>query len=471
MRSKPKIRVQANPELKRLESRLSKAHEKIKKQERAIVALREREEEIRSLIAELPVGIYRRTPGENGRFVAANEAVAKLLGYDSVQDFLKLKLSDVYMDIQDLRKFSQRLVSDGQVERMELRLKKRDGAPIWGTFTARLIRNARGEPKYVDGIMEDITHRIQAEGALRESERRLASLIDLMPDAAFVIDGNGVVVAWNRATESLTGVKAEEMLGKGDYEYSIPFYGKKRPILIDLVRTPQEELERDYLGLKRFGQVLIGEAPLRVAGRDKHLQGRARALTGLHGEYIGAIEILHDLTELKRAEQALRDSEQKLRRIVETTGEGFWMIDNNAVTTAVNDAMCATLGRCREEILGKSIFEFVNEGNAAIFRDQMQRRARGEGGVYEIFLSRPDGSLVPCIFHANPLLDDNGRKTAAFAMVTDITERKQAEEQLHQAKEAAEAASRAKGTQGEQWQTPFGLRSPELWRVGVAERH
>jgi two-component system sensor histidine kinase/response regulator len=88
----------------------------------------------------------------------------------------------------------------------------------------------------------------------------------------------------------------------------------------------------------------------------------------------------------------------------------------------------------------------VNEQNATIFREEMKRRARGESGAYEISLSRPDGSLVPCIFHANPLFDDDGQKTAAFAMVTNITVRKQAQEQLQEAKEAAEAASRAKST-------------------------
>jgi PAS domain S-box-containing protein len=291
----------------------------------------------------------------------------------------------------------------------------------------------------MDRIMNDITHRRQAEEGLRESERRLSSLIDLMPDIAFVIDANGVVVAWNRATESLTGVKAEEMLGKGNYEYAIPFYGERRPILIDLVKTPQEELERSYQGLERSGQVLIGEAILQVRGRETYLQGRARAITGLRGEYLGAIEILHDLTELKRVEHALRDSEQRLRRILETTGEGFWMIDDDSVTTAVNDAMCATLGRPREEILGISIFDFVNDENAAVFREEVKRRALGHGGAYEIRLKRPDGSLIPCIFHANPLFDDSGRKTGAFAMVTNISELKEAEE-------AAEAASRAKST-------------------------
>src|ERR1051326_4471035 len=118
--------------------------------------------------------------------------------------------------------------------------------------------------------MDDIPDFVLAETALRESERRLSSLIELMPDAAFVIDGNGVVVTWNRATESLTGVKAEAMLGKGNYEYAIPFYGERRPILIDLVRTSQQDLEKHYIGLKRSGEVLIGEALLRVRGRDTY---------------------------------------------------------------------------------------------------------------------------------------------------------------------------------------------------------
>lgn len=395
-------------------------------------------------MADLPVGLYRRHLGEHGRFVAANQTLAKMLGYDTVEAFLKLEAADVYSDLNDLREFSRRVLAEEQVAGVELRLRRREGTAIWGSFTARLVRNARGDAEYIDGIMEDITGRKRAEDALRESERRLASLIDLMPDAAFVIDGDGIVVAWNRATESMTGVKAEEMLGKGNYEYAIPFYGKRLPILIDLVRAPQEELERNYRGLERSGQVLIGEALMNIRGRETYLQGRARAMTGSSGEYIGAIEILHDLTTIKRVEQALQDSERRLRRILETTGEGFWMIDNNSVTTRVNDAMCTTLSRSREEIIGKSIFEFVDTENTVIFREEMKRRAQGEGGVYEISLSRPDGSLVPCILHANPLFDEDGHTTGAFAMVTDISDRKQIEEALREAKKAAEAASRAK---------------------------
>ncbi len=439
MTTKSKARAPAGERAQMSGSALGKAQPKIQRQEHLIATLRKSEEQFRTLLDDLPVGLYRRTPGEKGRFVTANRTIAKLLGYESVKEFIGLKAADLYLDLADLRNFSQRLLAEEEVSGVELRLKKRDGTPIWGTFTARLVRNERGEAEYVDGVMEDITHRKQAEEELRESERRLASLIDLMPDAAVVIDENGVVVAWNRATEALTGVKAEDMLGKCNYEYAIPFYGERRPILIDLVAKSEKEMERDYTDLQRFGDVLIGEAMLRCRGKDTYLQGRARAFRGNHGEYIGAIEILHDYTQRKRVEQALRDSEQKLRRILETTGEGFWMIDNHAITTAVNDAMCVTLARPREEIVGRSIFDFVDAQNAAIFHEQMNRRAQGEGGVYEVNLSRPSGSLVPCIFHATPLFGEHGERTGAFALVTDITE-------LREAKEAAEAASRAKST-------------------------
>src|SRR5512142_2796613 len=251
MKSKSRPRKPSRAAPKKSPAKSGRAAQKAEKPRVGGSALPSSDEQFRSSMANLPVGLYRRTAGEDGRFLTANRTMARLLGYDSVEEFLNLKAADFYVDPADLRNFCERLQAEEQVAGLELRLKRRDGTVMWGSFTATLVRTVRGEAEYIDGIMEDITHRKHAEDALRESERRLASLIDLMPDAAFVIDGNGVVVAWNRAVELLTGFKAEQMLGKEDYEYAIPFYGKKRPILIDLVRTPDEELERDYIGIQR----------------------------------------------------------------------------------------------------------------------------------------------------------------------------------------------------------------------------
>ena len=84
---------------------------------------------------------------------------------------------------------------------------------------------------------------------IKNSEQRLADIIDFFPDATFVIDKEGLVISWNRAIEVLTGVKAEEILGKGDHEYALPFYGIRRPLLIDLVMEPaNEDVKKAYLG-------------------------------------------------------------------------------------------------------------------------------------------------------------------------------------------------------------------------------
>lgn len=103
------------------------------------------------------------------------------------------------------------------------------------------------------GVGIDITERKQAEVALEESQRQLGDIINFLPDATLVIDKNGKVIAWNRAIEAMAGVKAEEMVGKGNYEYSLPFYGERRPILIDLALRQNQEIEKDYTAIQRRG--------------------------------------------------------------------------------------------------------------------------------------------------------------------------------------------------------------------------
>jgi PAS domain S-box-containing protein len=162
---------------------LADAQEKIRTQQRLIRTLRKSEEQFRSLLDDLPVGLYRRTAGEEGRFITANQTIAKLLGYDSLKEFVGLKAADLYVDTVDVRKFWQRILAEGQVTGVELRLKKRDGTPIWGAFTARLVRNAQGEAEYLDGVMEDITERKQAEQELRESDYLVGESSESLADA------------------------------------------------------------------------------------------------------------------------------------------------------------------------------------------------------------------------------------------------------------------------------------------------
>jgi PAS domain S-box-containing protein len=122
-----------------------------------------------------------------------------------------------------------------------------------------------------------------------------------------------------------------------------------------------------------------------------------------------------------------------LTLLLESTEEGVWFIDNDVCTTDANPAMCRMLGLSREQILGRSIYDFVDEDNAAIFRQQVQRRAQGLPGSYEIALRRADGSLVHCQNNPTPLFDARGVKIGAVGLFSDISSHKEAQAALHQA--------------------------------------
>ena len=158
-----------------------------------------------------------------------------------------------------------------------------------------------------------ITGRRKAEEALRRSERELADIINLLPDATLVIDSRGKVLAWNRAIEELTGVPAGEMLGKEDYEYAIPFYGQRRPILVDLVFVPDEEIEKKYYRVvQKTGDLLIAETDIPdLNGKAVTLWGKAGPLYDDKGNRIGAIESIRDITEQKKIEKALTEAKER----------------------------------------------------------------------------------------------------------------------------------------------------------------
>ena len=161
------------------------------------------------------------------------------------------------------------------------------------------------------GSTFDITERKQAEEALRESRQQLSDIIEFLPDATLVIDKEEKVIAWNRAIEAMTGIQKKDMLGKGNNEYAIPFYGDRRPILIDLAFHPDKEMEKQYTAIQRVGDILFGEAyaPSLPHG-DTHLSATASVLRNSKGEIIAAIECIRDNTERKRLEERLQRAEK-----------------------------------------------------------------------------------------------------------------------------------------------------------------
>ncbi|MCP5269775.1 MAG: PAS-domain containing protein [Burkholderiaceae bacterium] len=140
----------------------------------------------------------------------------------------------------------------------------------------------------------------------------------------------------------------------------------------------------------------------------------------------GFLMVCVDVTERLASEAALFENRRTLEVLLAKTEEGFWFIDNAHRTTDANPAMCRMLGLSRDELLGRTIWEFVDAENEAIFRAQVARRDEGRANTYEITLTRADGGRVTCVNNATPIHDAQGRKIGAIGLFSDVTAERQA---------------------------------------------
>jgi PAS domain S-box-containing protein len=222
----------------------------------------------------------------------------------SYEEFLKR----VHPDDRErvLKAFSESR-SSGEPNKMEHRILLPDGAERIVYAQGEVTFDESRNPVRMVGTVQDITERVRTEQALRDSERRLAEIIDFLPEATLVIDAEGKVLAWNRALENMTGIRSEDMLGKGDYEYAIPFYGERRPILVDLAGKRDYDADRQYSSLREDGETLIADESycpnLRPGGA--YVSSTARPLYDSRGNRVGAIESVRDITWRKQLEQEL----------------------------------------------------------------------------------------------------------------------------------------------------------------------
>jgi PAS domain S-box-containing protein len=202
----------------------------------------------------------------------------------------------------------------------------------------------------------------RAEARIRDHERREADIINFLPDATFAIDTNGVVIAWNRAMERMTGVRSSEILGKGSYEYAIPFYHERRPILIDLVLNGDPSTAARYPYIKRNGKTLFSETmiPHFNDGRGAALWFTASPLYTTQGTIVGAIESIREITERKKAEAALVEKTQELDQFFETNLDLLCIADVHGYFRRLNHEWEKTLGYTLAELEGHTFLDFVH---------------------------------------------------------------------------------------------------------------
>jgi PAS domain S-box-containing protein len=277
--------------------------------------LRKAEAQYRTLVEQIPAITYTAALDDASTTMYVSPQIEAILGF-SPEDYRAdpdIWRKRLHPDDRDrvMAELKQSHASNRPFK-SEYRMIARDGRTVWLRDEAVIVQDCTGKPLFLQGVMVDLTERRQTEEALRESERRLADIINFLPDATLVIDREGKVIAWNRAIEAMTGIKASDILGKGNYEYSLPFYGERRPILVDLVLKPQKEIEVRYADIMRKDGTLTGEAYMpNMKGGEVYLLGSAAALYDSEGYVAGAIESIRNITERKSIERKLANESNK----------------------------------------------------------------------------------------------------------------------------------------------------------------
>jgi len=309
----------------------------------------------------------------------------------------------------------------------ECRIRRVDGEVRWIWATGRHLTDATGSVRRMAGIVQDITERKQLEEQTRQRAEEMETIMEVAPVAIWIgHDPQSQKITGNRMANELYEAEVGENVS--------PKVTSIRRFFCQGRELAAEELPMQQASLKDIDVLNAEIDVLLPSGGWRGFLGSASPLHDVKGRVRGSIGAFIDITERKKAEEALRESEEKYRNLIETANEGIWILewihDSEARTTYVNKKMAEMLGYSREEIIGKSVRDFTDEEGKAIFEMKMKKRRQGINESYEFRLLRKGDLSLWVLVNSKALFDKNGKFTGSMSMLTDITERKETEAKL-----------------------------------------
>ncbi len=243
----------------------------------------------------------------------ANRAFLDISGFASVSDIAGRHIQEIYSQdpglMEKILEIEQIVAREGRwlgsVDTINI-----EGHPLNLQLSVTRVQDKENRTLCFLVSVVDITEQKRMEAAFRSTYEKLQESIEFMSDPTFIVDREKRVVAWNHAMESLTGIKREKVLGRTEYQAAFQVFEGFRPILVDLIDLPSEEIARSHPDVRRFGYSIFVEAfvPSLHHGKGAHIWGKASRLTDSNGNYIGAIESIRDVSEWKKAEESLRQA-------------------------------------------------------------------------------------------------------------------------------------------------------------------
>lgn len=385
--------------------------------------LKEREASIKSILKAAPIAIGLV---HNRVLNWVSDHMNDMLGY-SGDELIGQSARVLYQNQEEFERVGREKYRDIQekgIGGIETRWRRKDGSEIEIHLRSTPVDPADLSQGVIFTAL-DITQSKHAEKALSESERRYRRITEAITDYMFTVR-----VANGQPAETYHGPNCVAVTGYTTEEFSSdPF------LWIRMVPPEDQDLVR-----AQASDLLAGHGPRSIEHRIMRKDGQIRWVSNslvpsydVEGNLLSYDGLIRDITNRKIAEETLRESEERYRHLVETMNEGLALADRDYLFTFVNEKFAEMLGYSREEMVGCHLLKFVHEEYQDFMKDQMVKRIMGEAKSYEIDWQAKDGRRVYTLISPRGFYDSEGQFTGSLGVLTDITDRKRAEEALQKA--------------------------------------
>ncbi|OGN91410.1 MAG: hypothetical protein A2Z75_05180 [Chloroflexi bacterium RBG_13_50_10] len=395
-------------------------------------SLKRSEEKYRTVLEDMEEAYYELDPAGNLTFF--NNAMCRQLGY-SREELMGMNYK-VYTPAETVQKgieaFNKVYRTGEPLKFFPLERRSKDGTIVFAESSAFPLRNDKGETIGFRGIVSDVTARMQMEESLKRSEEKYRTILEGMDESYYEVDLAGNYIFFNDALCRQLGYAREELIGMNYKAYTPPDNVKK-------VFQSYNQVYRTGNPIKLFDM-----AQVRKDGTQLVAQTSVFPLRNEKGEIVGFRGVGRDVTESLRMEEALRQSEERYRTILEEMEEPYYEMDLAGRFTFFNDALCRRLGYSREELMGMHFEEYTPPEQAKTVFEQFNKVYRtGEPlKLFERTTIKKDGTLNFSEMSVLPLRNERGEIIGFRGITRDLTERKKAEEERKQLEQRAQLASR-----------------------------
>jgi PAS domain S-box-containing protein len=344
-----------------------------------------------------------------------NEQMVKVTGY-SRAELIGSLFPDYFTDPGRAASGVRQTLEKGVVTNYELTLRSRHGRILQVSFNASVFTDTEGRVKGVFASARDITEQKRLQEQLRESQLYNRSLIESSPDALVTVDPDLVITDVNEQMVQLTGIQREELVGSAFPEYF----------------TDPERASAGVRRTLREGWVSNYELVLRSQnGKHTLVSFNAATFKDAEGKVAGIFAAARDITEQKKTEERLRESQNYNRGLIEASPDALVTVDPELVITDANEQLVRLTGFSRRHLVGSRF--------PALFTDP----ARAEEGIrealrespvsnYELILRKRNGQKIPVALNAGTFYDMAGNVRGVLATARDISEQKRLETQLRE---------------------------------------